>query len=93
MRNKLLLTSKRQDMEQFFRFWKTVLNIVWIRNRNRKFSKVGTGTATGYRTVAQHLRLVVVGLLPAGTRTSCWKKKHRENVLVIVVANKPIRIS
>jgi hypothetical protein len=37
MRNKLLLTLKRQDFVHFFWFWKTVLNIVWIRNQT--FSK------------------------------------------------------
>ncbi len=31
-----------------FSFWKTVLNSVWIRNRNQNFSKVGTGTATNH---------------------------------------------
>ncbi len=33
---------------QSFCSWKTVLNIVRIRNRNQNFSKVGTATATNH---------------------------------------------
>ncbi len=41
----LLLTLKRQDFNNIFFLWKTVLNMVWLwnRNRHRNFSKVGTG--------------------------------------------------
>jgi hypothetical protein len=44
----LLLTLESQDFVQIFLCWKTVLNFVWIRNRNQKFSKFGTGTATNH---------------------------------------------
>ena len=48
----LFLSLKRQDFAQIYCCWKTVLNIVWIRNRNwnRNFSKGGavTGTAINH---------------------------------------------
>jgi hypothetical protein len=55
----LHLTFKRQDFVQFFRFWQTVPNIVYIwnrsRNRYQNFSKVGTGTATNlYGSTTPH---------------------------------------
>jgi hypothetical protein len=60
--NKLLLTLKTEQA-RFFEiccFWKTVLNIVRIRNLNQSFSKVGTGTATnhyyGFRTLTKEIR-------------------------------------
>jgi hypothetical protein len=41
----LLLALKRQDFAQIYCCWKTVLNIVWIRNRNQIF---GTGTTINH---------------------------------------------
>ncbi len=51
MRGQLSEKQAASDIEKarfcaIFFFGKTVLNIVWIRNRNKNFSKVGTGTGT-----------------------------------------------
>ncbi len=49
-KNKLFATLKKHDFVQLFCFWKTGINIVWIRtrnwsrNRNQNFSEVGTAT-------------------------------------------------
>jgi hypothetical protein len=54
--NKMLLTLKRQVFWQFFHVLKTVLNIVWIRSRNKKFSKAGiTTNLYGSRTLCKNL--------------------------------------
>jgi hypothetical protein len=44
----LVLTLKRQDFVIFLFGWKTMQNIIWIRNRNFNFSKVGTATAANH---------------------------------------------
>ncbi len=49
--NKLLLTMKKKDLVKIFFVLRKLLNIVWIRNRNRNrncrnFSEVRTRTGT-----------------------------------------------
>jgi hypothetical protein len=47
----LLLTLTRQDSVQNICCWKTVLNNVWIRNRNQKLFQIVTETATNSTTL------------------------------------------
>jgi hypothetical protein len=50
----LLLKLKRHDFVQIFCCWKTLLNIVWIRNRNQNFStvKITCVTITGLHSAS-----------------------------------------
>ncbi len=69
----LILTLKRQDLKFF------VLDIVWIRNRNQNFSKVGTGTATNHYGSTTSLRnLIVAGY-----------KRERKNQSSVTGSNLP----
>jgi hypothetical protein len=79
---KLILTLTRQDFVQLFCFWKTVLDIVWIRNRNQNISKVGTGTATNHYGSTTLLRNL----------TGAGYKQERINISSVSGSNLPTAI-
>jgi hypothetical protein len=74
---------KRQDFIQTFCSWKTVLDSVWIRNRNQNYSKVGTGTATNHYGSTTLLRNL----------TGAGYKQERINLSSVSGSNLPTAIN
>ncbi len=89
----LIMKLKRQDFVQTFCCWKTVLDIVWIRNRNRNqnYSKVGTRTTTNHYGSTTLLRnLTGAGYKQEKINLSSVSGWNLPTVIIIIFLNKTL---